>query len=116
MILDCLKLPWSNLNTCIQLRSVRLYCLKLRASFPVSMQVKTALVIDFAIKFTFEANLRLRNFPSWVADRDAVDGALKVLELHDFLATVSPHMSLNLRGLIHFCLKLFTNNYYILFA
>ena len=103
VILDCLKLPWSNLNTCIQLRSVRLYCLKLCASFPVSMQVKTALVIDFAIKFTFEANLWLRNFSSWVANRDAIDGVLKVLELHDLLAAVSLNMSLNLRWLIHFC-------------
>jgi len=61
------------------------------------MQVKTALVINFAIKFTFEANLWLRNFSSWVANRDAIDGVLKVLELHDLLAAVSLNMSLNLR-------------------
>jgi len=53
VILDCLKLPWSNLNTCIQLGSVRLYCLKLRSSLSVRMQVKAALVINSAIKLTF---------------------------------------------------------------
>lgn len=102
VIWDCLKLSGSNLNTCVQLRSIRLNCLKLRSSFSVSMQVKTALVINFAIKFAFEAYFWLLNFSSRVANRDAVDCVLKVLELHYLLAAVSLNMGLDLWWLIHF--------------
>ena len=102
VIWNCLKLPRSNLNTCVQLRSIRLNCLKLRTPFSVSMQVKTAFVVNFAIKFAFEAYLWLLNFSSRVANRDAVDCVLKVLELHYLLAAVSLNMGLDLWGLIHF--------------